>query len=409
MKSNAVGSEYAIIGSCCAWPEAIPGMRVSPEDFTDERCRRVFAAAQAAPEDFDAAVAQNVLGGETAFLKHCMDVAVTVHELDGHCRNVRRAARFLRLRRGLLDSIKRHADEDGLAESVAAVLAAEPPDVEQTNGLMDCYGRVKRRWDEPNRGARTGVEGLDRLTRGFRPGQYILLAARTSVGKSAFALCMALSMLSQGKRVLLFTLEMSAEDQLMRLMSRMAGIPLWRVEEGRFLSEDERERACTAWERVLPELNLVIDDDTALTPERASRRIRQVRPDVVIVDYLGLMRTEHNEGTRNDVVSELSRSLKQLARRYKIPVIALSQLSRSAENKPRPELKDLRDSGSLEQDADVVILLWRNGPPQPDGQRIVLDVAKNRQGPLGDVVVRFLGDTMQFFETDETPDDDWDD
>ena len=104
MKSNAVGSEYAIIGSCCAWPEAIPGMRVSPEDFTDERCRRVFAAAQAAPEDFDAAVAQNVLGGETAFLKHCMDVAVTVHELDGHCRNVRRAARFLRLRRGLLPS-----------------------------------------------------------------------------------------------------------------------------------------------------------------------------------------------------------------------------------------------------------------------------------------------------------------
>lgn len=240
-------------------------------------------------------------------------------------------------------------------------------------------------------GIPTGFPRLDAYTRGLQRGDFIVLGARPSVGKTALALNIAAYAATQALTVAFFSLEMSRNALGTRLMASEAAVNSNRLLVGD-LDPGEWERVGTAL-ATLNTVRLFVDDTSALTiPEIRSRARRVMNTqglDLIIVDYLQLARTPGRVENRNQEVSLISRSLKALARDLNVPVLACSQLSRLVEQRgpdSRPRLSDLRDSGSLEQDADVVMLLWRADDNPSDAS---VDIAKQRNGPTGKIGLRF--------------------
>ncbi len=243
---------------------------------------------------------------------------------------------------------------------------------------------------------------LNELLIGVQSGQLVVIAARPGVGKSAAAAQLAAHAAMEGSRVALFSLEMSASEILQRMVCSAAGVNMHTARRGR-LSEQERfemSRAATD----IAALPLYIDDATGCTMgalNAAVRRLNAKHPvGLVIVDYLQLMDVPGRRENRNVEISEISRGLKRLARELEFPVVALSQLNREPEkHMRRPMLADLRDSGSIEQDADVVVLLHLvNAEP---GARVVdceFLVAKHRNGPIGKRVLRFHRESTRFVD-----------
>lgn len=250
-------------------------------------------------------------------------------------------------------------------------------------------------------GVPSGFPDLDRLTSGWQPEDLILLAGRPSMGKTAFALTMAAhASIHAEKRVLIFSLEMSKEQLVNRLLCSTGRVDAHKLRTG-MLSPFDYERLNRAAGQ-LSDAPLFVDDSAGLTPMeiRAKARRHQVESglDLVVIDYLQLMRAgQTRHGNRQEEISEISRLLKSLAKELGIPVIALSQLSRAVESreKKEPQLSDLRESGSLEQDADVVMFLYR-----PDRYGIGMEdqviVGKQRNGPVGRVDVTFLSEYTLF-------------
>jgi replicative DNA helicase len=227
----------------------------------------------------------------------------------------------------------------------------------------------------------------------------LILAARPGVGKTSLALNIAQDVAVRQKRpVGFFSLEMSREELVDRLLVGQADIDAWKLKTGK-LSDDDFTKLSDAMGE-LAEAPLFIDDTPALSilEMRTKARRLQVEEgiDLLIVDYLQLARSRNLEN-RVQEVSEISQGLKNLARELKIPVFALSQLSRAVETRggKKPQLSDLRDSGSIEQDADVVMFLWRED--EEDAENMMLDIAKHRNGPLRSVPLRFRGDRIKFF------------
>mgnify|MGYP001596582931 CR=1 FL=1 len=249
------------------------------------------------------------------------------------------------------------------------------------------------------RGVPTGFSDLDNMLAGFQKSNLLILAARPGVGKTALALNIAQHVaVNLKKPVGIFSLEMSREELVDRLLVAQADIDAWKLKTGK-LNEDDFTKLSNAMGQ-LAEANLFIDDTPALSilEMRTKARRLQVESgiDLLIVDYLQLARSRNLEN-RVQEVSEISQGLKNIARELKIPVLALSQLSRAVEQRgtKRPQLADLRESGSIEQDADVVMFLWR----EEDGvqENISLDIAKHRNGPLGNIQFRFKGDRIKFY------------
>lgn len=249
----------------------------------------------------------------------------------------------------------------------------------------------------------TGVSSkftlLDEMTSGFQRSDFIILAARPSVGKTAFALSLALNVARQGKSVAFFSLEMSAEQLFFRLLSMASGVDLQKLRTGRIPKARQAEVALKIDE--LASLPIFIDDSPLATLLDMGAKLRRLKiqtpPEVVIIDYLQLMRGVGRFENRNQEVSAISRGLKALAKDLQVPVIALSQLSRAPEKRgegKEPLLSDLRDSGSLEQDADLVLFLHRNVAPSQDDVegrgKAKLIVAKQRNGPVGSFDITFL-------------------
>jgi len=261
-------------------------------------------------------------------------------------------------------------------------------------------------------GQSTGFEGLDRLTGGFQGGQLIILAARPAMGKSALAVQIARHIAeTSGGYVPLLSYEMSSPEITTRMLSTALGYDLLKLRSGDIPSGMERDTAIAA--QKMAELSMLIDDNPPETiggVRSAMRRLARRGPvTAIVIDYLQLMSGESRQANENRTqeVSEISRGLKRLATELNVPVIALSQLNRQLEQRTgskRPQLSDLRESGSLEQDANAVLFLYRehvyNAAVDPGAAELI--IAKQRNGPLGTVRLRFDGSCARFTE-DTTP------
>jgi len=263
---------------------------------------------------------------------------------------------------------------------------------------------------------RTGYAGLDGLLGGLQRSDLIVLAARPSIGKTTLALDIARrAALQQKACVALFSLEMSAESVVQRMLAAQADIDFWQVRLGKFFEVEERKVLEAAGS--LSETAIFVDD----TPQAGTMTIRSKAKrlafgrqlDLVIVDYLQLIEGEGRKETRVQELSQITRSLKLLARELDVPVIAVSQLSRAVEWRTShlPQLADLRESGTIEQDADIVVFIYREdkyvteedwnrlhdimGEPYPKGIADII-VAKHRNGPLGQIKLRFVDRSVRF-------------
>jgi len=269
--------------------------------------------------------------------------------------------------------------------------------------LHDAYDRLDYLHEHRGElsGIRTGFGDLDTLTTGLQKSDLVILAARPSVGKTSLALNIAEHAAARDKKsVGLFSLEMSKEQLVLRLLSSVANIDSQRLRTG-FLDELDFTRIAPAM-NTLSEAPIYIDDTPNITTmelrTKARRLQAEVGLDLVIVDYLQLMQssTTTRDANRVQEVSEISRGLKALARELKVPVMALSQLSRQPEMREskEPRLSDLRESGSIEQDADLVMFLWRekergSDDQVTDGEVVKLKLAKHRNGPTGEIDLWF--------------------
>jgi len=250
------------------------------------------------------------------------------------------------------------------------------------------------------RGTPTGYKDLDDHLAGMQASNLLILAARPGVGKTTLALNIAQNVaVKYKKNVGFFSLEMSKEELVDRLLVSQADIDAWKLKTGKLSEEDFTSLSNAMGE--LAEAPLYIDDTPALSILEMRTKARRLQVefglDLVIVDYLQLARSRQLEN-RVQEVSEISQGLKNLARELKIPVLAISQLSRAVEQRggqKRPQLADLRESGSIEQDSDVVMFIWRED--EENFENIQLDIAKHRNGPVGSIKLFFRGDRIKFY------------
>ena len=257
---------------------------------------------------------------------------------------------------------------------------------------------------------KTGFSGLDRILVGMGKSDLVLVGARPGMGKTSFAMNVATSAaLKSGKTVCVFSLEMSTEQLVSRLLSSEALVDSYALRSGELTDEDWQKLAHAASR--LSDCDILIDDTTGMTVAGMMSKLRRVKNlGLVVIDYLGLMQSEHHIDNRVQEVSEISRNLKLMAKEFKVPVICCAQLSRGPESRTdkRPMLSDLRDSGAIEQDADIVLFLYRDeyykdkDNPQRTAEVIV---AKNRHCSTGKVEMGWLGRYTKFTTIDDTAPD----
>jgi len=256
-------------------------------------------------------------------------------------------------------------------------------------------------------GVTTGFVDLDKKTAGLQPSDLIIVAARPSMGKTTFAmnLCENAAMASD-KPVLVFSLEMPAEQIMMRMIASLARVDQTKIRTGQNLDETEWSKIASVFGMFKQKNNLYIDDSSGLTPTELRSRARRVYREngglsMIMVDYLQLMRAPAFSDNRTLEIAEISRSLKALAKELEVPVIALSQLNRTLEQRAdkRPVNSDLRESGSIEQDADLIMFIYRdevyNDNSEDKGVAEII-IGKQRNGPIGRVRLAFNGQFSRF-------------
>lgn len=261
-------------------------------------------------------------------------------------------------------------------------------------------------------GVTTGFRKLDDMTAGLQPSDLVIVAGRPSMGKTTFAMCLVEScVIKAEKPTLVFSMEMPGEAIVMRMLSSLGRIDQTKVRTGK-LSNEDWPRLTSAFS-LLNEKALYIDDTPALTPTELrsrARRIARQHPEgigMIMIDYIQLMQVAGGGENRAGEISEISRSLKALAKELNCPVVALSQLNRSLEQRPnkRPVMSDLRESGAIEQDADVICFIYRdevyNENTEEKGIAEII-IGKQRNGPIGTVRLAFLGQYTRFEDLAES-------
>lgn len=255
-------------------------------------------------------------------------------------------------------------------------------------------------------GLATGLSDLDEMTSGLQPSDLIIVAGRPSMGKTTLVMNMAEhAAIKSSKPVLVFSMEMPSDSLAMRMMSSLGRIDQHRIRTGK-LDDDDWPRVTSAV-HMLSEAPLFIDDTPALSPSEMRARSRRLAKEqggigLIVVDYLQLMKVPgFNAENRTAEISEISRSLKSLAKELQVPVIALSQLNRGLEQRAdkRPVMSDLRESGAIEQDADLICFIYRDevyNEDSPDKGTAEIIIAKQRNGPIGKVRVAFIGKYTRF-------------
>jgi replicative DNA helicase len=276
--------------------------------------------------------------------------------------------------------------------------------------INELLGRAVKRVEEMYRsdttltGIATGFTNFDDKTSGLQKSDLIIIAGRPSMGKTSFAMNLAENAaLHNENSVAVFSMEMPGEQLALRMMSSLGRIDSHSLRTGKLDDHD--------WPRLISSVNMLskaklfIDDTAALTPTELRARTRRLKRehglDLVIVDYLQLMQVGGSTENRATEISEISRSLKALAKELQVPIVALSQLNRSVEQRPdkRPVMSDLRESGSIEQDADVILFIYRDevyNPESADKGTAEIIIRKQRNGPIGTVRLSFLGQYTRF-------------
>ena len=259
--------------------------------------------------------------------------------------------------------------------------------------------------DDPITGLSTGFTDLDNMTSGLQPSDLIIVAGRPSMGKTTLAMNVAENVaINSGKPVAVFSMEMPGDSLAMRMMSSLGRIDQHRIRSGK-LGDDEWPRLTSAVS-ILAEAKMFIDDTPALSPTEVRARARRLMREhgelgMIMIDYLQLMQATGAAENRTNEISLISRSLKALAKELKVPVVALSQLNRSLEQRTnkRPIMSDLRESGAIEQDADLVVFIYRDevyNEDSPDKGTAEIIIGKQRNGPIGTCRLTFLGQYTKF-------------
>jgi replicative DNA helicase len=428
-------AEQSVLGACLIGPDALAQVSdlLRPEDFYRTDHALIFAAMLDLFErgqpvdlitvaDLMAQRAQTEDAGGAAYLASLASAVPTAAGLTHHARIVRDKA-VLRALISAASEISERAYE--ASEQVEEVLDAAETSVfaiaERTiqgafSSLKDVIkediATVQSRYERKElvTGITTGYRELDRLTSGLQRSDLTIIAGRPSMGKTAFALNMAENAALKGHPVAFFSLEMSKEQLGLRLLCSQAKVEGDKLRSG-FLSPREWERLIKA-AGVLSEAPFYIDDSAALSVMEMRAKARRLKAEkkceLMVVDYLQLMRGSGRTDSREQEISEISRSLKALAKELKVPVIAISQLNRRLEERPnkRPQLADLRESGAIEQDADLIIFIYRDkvyNPESPAENTAEVIIGKQRNGPLGKVELTFLERFTSFEELEKRP------
>jgi len=273
--------------------------------------------------------------------------------------------------------------------------------------LESALGRIEELFNSGGdiTGLSTGFHDLDGMTSGLQSSDLVIVAGRPSMGKTSFAMNLVENaVLSQGKPILVFSMEMPSSQLITRMLSSMGRIDQTRIRNGK-LEQEDWPKLSTAVTK-LKDVPLFIDDTPALTPTEIRSRARRVMREhgelgMIMVDYLQLMQIAGSSEGRTAEISEISRSLKAIAKEFDCPMVALSQLNRNLEQRPnkRPVNSDLRESGSIEQDADVIMFIYRDevyNEESPDKGVAEIIIGKQRNGPIGTCRLAFIGPYTRF-------------
>ncbi len=431
----SVEAEQALLGSILLKPAAfedIAGM-VTDADFYMEEHRAIFTAMSVMfnqSRQIDTVTLVNTLvetgrydkSGGVEYIRNIASSVSTAANIKDYAKIVRDHA-ILRRLIGTCDEISDSAyAAEGSVENIVDTAEqkifeiAEKRISRDMQHIRDVLGNVytglEALADNPNKidGVRTGFSGLDEVLVQMGKGDLVLIGARPGMGKTSFALNIATNVAkSSGKAVCVFSLEMSAEQLVTRILSSEAMVDSHSLRSGILKPDDWTRLADAATD--LSGCDLWIDDTTGITPTEMKAKLRRVKNlGMVVVDYLQLMTTGRNIDNRVQEVGEISRTLKLIAKELGVPVVCCAQLSRSPEKNrtsKRPMLSDLRDSGSIEQDADVVIFLYRDeyyktaedgGDAPSDGENNIAEVIvqKNRHGAAGTVKMAWDGRFTKF-------------
>lgn len=423
-------AERLTLGAVLVDPECFPmvGGELTPEDFSLESHRKIFVRMNALAERGEridrVALANELMrhselesaGGLTYLMSLDEGIPQSLN-VYGYVKIVKEKSTlrkviftaqsvmdkaFLGVEQA--DHILAEAEESflNIGAAKAKNTLSTPEDIINEIGIdqfLDPSSRIK--------GVSTGFTKLDEMTGGFREGELIIIAARPAMGKTAFALNIAQYVCGPRvqRPVAVFSLEMSKESLLTRMICAAARVDQHRFRTG-FLNEDERRMLAHVADELMS-APLYLDDSPGVNLMDIHAKLRRVQAEkglgLVVVDYLQLMQARGTHDSRTQEVSSISRGLKLLSKELRVPIVALSQLSRAPETRPgdhRPQLSDLRESGSIEQDADMVCFLFREEVYKPDREdlkgRAELIIAKQRNGPIGKVDLAFLHKFTKF-------------
>lgn len=432
-----IEAEQAVLGAILINADAlITAMeRISSDDFYRGAHQRIFEAIVELAEDQEpvdlitlTALLQNKqqleeIGGVT-YLSELANAVPTAANIDYYAAIVEEKSMLRRLIRTATQIVTNgYANEDDvgamLSEAEAKIL--EISQRRSSSGfvvirdvLMEVFEKVESLYS--NKGGSTGIPSgfidLDKMTSGFQRSDLVILAARPSVGKTAFALNVAQNVGVRAKEtVAIFSLEMGAAQLVQRMICAEANVDANRMRTG-YLEGDDWEKLTMAI-GALSEANIYIDDTPTITVADIRAKCRRLQQEkglgMILIDYLQLIAGRGGKGgdNRQQEVSEISRTLKQIARELNVPVIALSQLSRGVEQRQdkRPMMSDLRESGSIEQDADIVAFLYRDDYYDKESEKkniIEIIIAKQRNGPVGTVELAFLKQFNKFVNMDRS-------
>ncbi|MBN2655315.1 MAG: replicative DNA helicase [Nitrospirae bacterium] len=426
-------AEQSVLGAIMLDSEALPKAIeiLEEEDFYKESHRKIFRAAAELfnkGEAIDLITVTDLLRrnneidsvGGVAYLSQIINSIPTAANVRYHARIIREKALLRALIRTATQiSTKVYEDSNDADEMVdyAEKMIFDIADKRTKTSFYEMKGIIKDTFKlieslyqkkDAITGVPSGYKDIDELTSGFQPGDLIIIGARPGMGKTSFALNIAQHVALENKEpVAIFSLEMSKEQLALRMLCSESMVDSSRVRKG-FISKEDWPKLTNAGGR-LAEAPLFIDDSAAISVLEVRAKSRRLKMEhgglsMVIVDYLQLMRGRGNFERREQEISDISRSLKELAKDLKVPVIALSQLNRAVENRGdrRPTLADLRESGAIEQDADVIMFLYRDevynkNNPASRGKAEVI-IAKQRNGPTDVVNLTFLADSTRFVD-----------